>query len=211
MSTGSVNERPARLPLLLLGAFALVWTALAIAPSYRSDWLLENLLVFVGVPLLVRGYRTIPLSNANYVALFVFLTLHEIGAHYTYAEVPFGYGWLGAERNHYDRLVHFSFGFLLLPTIVQILDVRAKLQGVWRFLLPIAFMMSCSELFELIEWQAAEIFGGPLGQAYLGTQGDIWDAQKDSGLAMTGAILSMILLRLSKTDRNACPPSTTRG
>jgi putative membrane protein len=190
-----------RLPRLLLIAFALIWVALALAPRYRSDWLLENLLVFVGVPLLVRGHRTLPLSDANYLAIFVFLTLHEIGAHYTYAEVPFGYGWLGATRNHYDRLVHFSFGLLLLPSVVQILDVRASLQGVWRFLLPVSFMMSCSELFEMIEWQAAEIFGGPLGQAYLGTQGDVWDAQKDSGLAMCGAIVSMVLLQLSTSLR----------
>jgi putative membrane protein len=84
---------------------------------------------------------------------------------------------------------------------VQILDVRASLQGVWRFLLPVSFMMSCSELFEMIEWQAAEIFGGPLGQAYLGTQGDVWDAQKDSGLAMCGAIVSMVLLQLSRSLR----------
>jgi putative membrane protein len=194
--------KSSHLPQLLLIAFVLIFAALGLAPRYRPDWLLENLLVFVGIPVLVHGHRTLPLSNANYVAIFVFLVLHEIGAHYTYAEVPFGYGWLGATRNHYDRLVHFSFGFLLLPSVVQILGVRASLQGVWRFLLPVSFMMSCSELFEMIEWQAAEIFGGPLGQAYLGTQGDVWDAQKDSGLAMCGAIASMLLLQASMPLRS---------
>lgn len=185
-----------RLPLLLLLAFLALWLGLAIQPRYREDWLLENLLVFVGVPMLVHGYRRLPLSNACYFLLFAFLSLHEVGAHYTYAEVPIGYGWFGSERNHYDRLVHFSFGLLLLPVIVEVLNVRAALQGVWRHIVPVAVIMSCSELFELIEWQAAEIFGGDLGQAYLGTQGDIWDAQKDSLMAMSGAVISIVTLRL---------------
>jgi putative membrane protein len=183
-----------RVPATLLLVFALVWAGLAWRPSYRSDWLLENMLVFVGVPLLVHGYSRLRLSDASYVLLFVFLCLHEVGAHYTYAEVPIGYGWFGSTRNHFDRLVHFSFGLLLLPSVVEILHARAQLRGLWRYLVPVTFIMACSELFEMIEWQAAEIFGGPLGQAYLGAQGDIWDAQKDSGLAMLGALLSMLLL-----------------
>ncbi len=188
------NQRPT-IPLLLLAVFTVVWILLALQPSYRADWLLENMLVFVGVPLLVWGHRRLPLSNASYLGLFVFLCLHEVGSHYTYAEVPIGYGWFGASRNHFDRLVHFSFGLLLLPTVVEILQARGPLRGLWRYLVPVTFIMACSELFEMIEWQAAEIFGGPLGQAYLGTQGDIWDAQKDSCMAMLGALLSMALLR----------------
>lgn len=184
-----------RLPAILLLLFSLVFLGLAWRPSYREDWLLENVLVFVGVPLLVWSYPRLRLSDASYVLLFVFLCLHEVGAHYTYAEVPFGESWFGAGRNHYDRLVHFSFGLLLLPAIVDIFHARAHLQGLWRYLLPVCFVMACSESFELIEWQAAEIFGGDLGQAYLGTQGDIWDAQKDSAMALLGAVLSMTGLR----------------
>jgi putative membrane protein len=197
------DARPARvsLPPLLLGLFGLVWLGLAIQPRYRNDWLLENMLVFVGVPLLVHGYRRLRLSDASYLLLFVFLCLHEVGAHYTYAEVPIGYGWFGATRNHFDRLVHFSFGLLLLPAVVEILQARGPLRGLWRYLVPVTFIMACSELFEMIEWQAAEIFGGPLGQAYLGTQGDVWDAQKDSGMAMLGAMLSMAALRVFAARR----------
>ena len=190
-----------RLPALLLALFAVVWVLLAWRPSYRQDWLLENVLVFVGVPMLVAGYRRLPFSNATYLLLFVFLCLHEVGAHYTYAEVPIGYGWFGATRNHFDRLVHFSFGLLLLPMVVEIFKARAQLQGLWRFLVPVTFVMACSESFELIEWQAAEIFGGPLGQAYLGTQGDVWDAQKDSAMAMLGALLSLTMLQLLRHRR----------
>jgi putative membrane protein len=199
-------------PLLLLGIFSIFWSILAINPWYRQDWLLENMLVFIVVSTLVWAYPRLRFSNFCYGLIFVFLCLHEIGAHYTYAEVPYR-AWLlqvtgldinlllGIQRNHFDRLVHFSYGFLLLPVSVEILNARAKLVGVWRYLIPVAFIMSHSEIFEIIEWQAAEIFGGPLGQAYLGTQGDIWDAQKDSAFAAIGAICSMAIYQAHKAFR----------
>ena len=194
-------------PLLLLMVFVAWWVVLAIAPWYRQDWLLENLLVFIVVPLLIWSYRHLRFSNFSYSLIFIFLCLHEIGAHYTYAEVPYGTWFhritgldinaaLGFERNHFDRAVHFLYGFLILPACAEIFQARASLVGFWRYLVPITFILSHSELFEMIEWQAAEIFGGPLGQAYLGTQGDIWDAQKDSAAAMLGAIASTILCYL---------------
>lgn len=194
-------------PLLLLTLFTVWWIGLAIAPWYRQDWLLENILVFVVLALLIWGYRHLRFSPLSYSLIFIFLCLHEVGAHYTYAEVPYGVWFksitgldfnslFGFERNHFDRSVHFLYGFLILPACVEIFEARAKLLGFWRFLVPITFIMSHSELFEIIEWQAAEFFGGPLGQAYLGTQGDIWDAQKDSLAAASGAIISTILLQL---------------
>ena len=201
-----------RYPLALLALFVLVWSALAIAPWYRQDWLLENILVFIIVPWLVWSYRKLRFSNFSYTLIFIFSCLHELGAHYTYAEVPL-YSWaekyagldlsglLGSERNHYDRLVHFLYGFLLLPAIVEIFEARANLQKVWRFIVPVTFMMAFSEMFEIIEWQAAEIFGGDLGQAYLGTQGDIWDAQKDSLAAAVGAVGSTVLLHAVRKFR----------
>ncbi|MBK6726967.1 MAG: DUF2238 domain-containing protein [Xanthomonadales bacterium] len=191
-----------RYPLTLLGVFLAWWTLLAIAPWYRQDWLLENLLVFIAVPLLVWSYRRMRFSNLAYTLLFVFFCLHEIGAHYTYAEVPWSSwlksltGWdamdaLGMSRNHYDRVIHFSYGLLVVPAVAELLEARGPLRSWWRNLVPILFIMSNSELFEMIEWQAAEIFGGELGQAYLGTQGDIWDAQKDSAMAMIGAVVGL--------------------
>lgn len=201
-----------RYPLVLLALFTLWWSLLAIAPWYREDWLLENVLVFIVVPWLIWSYHKLRFTNFSYTLIFIFSCLHEVGAHYTYAEVPL-YSWaekyagldlsgvLGSERNHYDRLVHFLYGFLLLPPIVEIFEARAHLQKVWRFVVPITFMMAFSELFEIIEWQAAEIFGGDLGQAYLGTQGDIWDAQKDSLAAATGAAISTVLYHWYKKFR----------
>jgi putative membrane protein len=199
-------------PLVLLGLFGVCWSLLAINPWYRQDWLLENMLVIIVVPTLVWGYSRLRFSNFCYSLIFVFLCLHEIGAHYTYAEVPYR-AWLlrvtgldinevfDIHRNHFDRLVHFSYGFLLLPVSVEIFNARAKLVGVWRYVIPVAFIMSHSETFEIIEWQAAEIFGGPLGQAYLGTQGDIWDAQKDSAFAAIGAICSMTIYQAYQAFR----------
>lgn len=195
-----------RYPLSLLVAFVLWWGALAIAPSYPQDWLLENLLVFVAVPLLVWAYPRLRLSNAAYTLLFVFFALHTVGAHYTYAEVPYD-RWahaltdhtiselFGLQRNHFDRLVHFAYGLLVTPAAIELLDARAPQRGLWRWLVPLLFMVAQSTIYEMIEWAAAIIFGGDLGQAYLGTQGDVWDAQKDSAMAGLGAAIAVAWVR----------------
>ena len=211
-TTAPANAAPRPFVLGLLAAFAAIWTALALAPWYRQDWLLENMLVFAALPLLAWGYRTLPFTRGTYACLFVFLVLHAIGAHYTYSEVPYDRAFeavtgaslnalLGWERNHYDRAIHFLYGLLVTPAAIEILQARATPRGLWRWLLPVCFMMSHSVLYEMIEWLAAEVFGGDLGQAYLGTQGDVWDAQKDSLLATAGSVASVIL----------CTPWIRRG
>ena len=193
-----------RYPAALLVAFSAVWLGLAIAPSHRQDWLLENVIVFVGVPLFVLTYRRLRFSNLAYTCLFVFLVLHEIGAHYTYSEVPWR-EWLhslgGDEptgRNHYDRFVHFSYGLLILPATWDLMSARMSPRGVWRYLMPVLFVMSHSVIYEVIEWLAALAFGGDLGAAYLGTQGDEWDAQKDMALAASGAVLGTVAMALRR-------------
>jgi putative membrane protein len=197
----------ARYPLILLAVFAVWWTLLAIAPHYRHDWMLENLLVVIGIALLAWHYRRLRFSNLAYTALFVFFCLHEIGAHYTYSEVPWNewskslFNWdamaaFGAQRNHFDRLVHFSYGLLIVPAVIELIEARGPLRGMWRNVVPVMFIMSNSEVYEIIEWQAAEHFGGELGQAYLGSQGDIWDAQKDSLMAAIGALLGVVIYRI---------------
>jgi putative membrane protein len=214
-----MNPSAARAPvghdryLVVLGVlFGLEWMALAINPRYRHDWALENALTVAVVAALVLFRYRLPLSRISYTALFVFLTLHTIGAHYTYSEVPYDEwsraltgrslnGLFGWERNHYDRLVHFAYGFLLAYPIRQILTQVAGVQGLSGYYLPFAVTSSSSADYELIEWGAAMVFGGDLGMAYLGTQGDIWDAQKDMALAASGALLSMILLAITNTWR----------
>lgn len=194
-------------PALLLAGFAVIWILLAISPRYREDWLLENVCVVLALAVFVGTVRRLRFSNLAYTLLFAFLALHEIGAHYTYAEVPYneafrgltGYSLnelMGFRRNHYDRLIHFLFGLLLLPLAVELFRARAPARGVWAFLLPILFVESLSAIFELIEWFAAVVFGGELGQAYLGTQGDVWDAQWDMLLALAGATIAQSIPRL---------------
>jgi len=173
-----------------------IWRALmAISPHDRSDWLLENVLVFGAVAVLVSTYKSFPLSRVSYTCIFVFLALHALGAHYTYAEVPYQ-DWLpflAGGRNQFDRLVHFSYGLLLAYPIREMFLRIGNVRGFWGYFLPLDLTMSTSMLYELIEWGAAEAFGGDLGAAYLGTQGDIWDAHKDMALASLGALIAMLI------------------
>jgi putative membrane protein len=200
-----------RYPFALLVAFVAIFLVLAVAPWYRQDWLLENLLVLVAVPVLVFTYRRLRFSNFAYTCLFVFFVLHEIGAHYTYSEVPWrewltALGFGGGDpagRNHYDRFVHFAYGLLLMPAAVELIQSRMSPRGLWRWLIPVLFIMSHSVIYELIEWLAAILFGGDLGEAYLGTQGDQWDAQKDMALATLGAVIGLGVVALRGAARSA--------
>ncbi|MBV6415669.1 MAG: hypothetical protein CMLOHMNK_00182 [Steroidobacteraceae bacterium] len=208
-----------RLPAWLLLLLGVAWFALAITPVSREDWLLENLLVLVSVPLLVATRHRLRFSNAAYVCLFVFLLLHSLGAHYTYSLVPYDQWWrfmtghtlngmLGWERNHFDRFVHFLYGALMLLPAVELLDSYARPRGPWRYLLPVLFVMSHSVIYEMMEWIAALVVAPDLGNAYLGTQGDEWDAQKDMALATGGAVLAMMVLGLrpaASTDARRDP------
>ena len=193
-----------RYPRLLFALLALLSIALAIAPHDRADWLLENALLFAGVGVLVATHRTLPLSRISYTLVFVFLCLHAVGAHYTYSLVPYD-EWFeavtgrtlssltGAERNHFDRLVHFSYGLLLAYPAREVFLRVADVRGFWGYYLPLDVVMATSMLYEIIEWSAAVILGGDLGVAYLGTQGDAWDAQKDMALATLGAVIAMLV------------------
>jgi putative membrane protein len=188
--------------LILTVIFAIEWAFLAVSPHDRSAWALENALVAVFAILIASTYKKFPLSRISYTLIFLFLLLHEVGAHYTYAEVPydewlnyiFGFSLnesLGFERNHFDRLVHFSYGLLLAYPIREIFIRVADVKGFWGYFLPLDLTMSTSMMFELFEWIVAELFGGDLGVAYLGAQGDIWDAHKDMVLASLGALIAM--------------------
>ncbi len=108
-----------------------------------------------------------------------------------------------AGRNHYDRFVHFSYGLLLMPAAWELIRARMAPQGLWRWLMPVLFIMSHSVIYEMIEWIAALVFGGDLGVAYLGTQGDVWDAQKDMALAASGAVIGLLIVMTRTKSRAA--------
>lgn len=183
----------------LLAVFAAVWVWAAVNPSYRHDWLLENYLVFIFVPIIILTGRYFRLSDVSYTLITVFMVFHVIGSHYTYAEVPFGYtlqNWLGASRNMYDRLVHFSFGFLLAYPIREVFLRVTHVKGFWGYYLPFDVTLAFSAAYEIIEWLAAANVDPAAGLAFLGSQGDVWDAQKDMTMAGIGALLAMFVIAL---------------
>jgi putative membrane protein len=192
-----------RYPAGLLAAFVIIWLALAIDPAYRKDWLLENAIVFVAIPLFVLTARRLRFSNLAYTCLFVFFVFHAVGAHYTYSLVPYADWWqsLGGDplagRNHYDRFVHLLYGLLVTPAAVELFARYGRYARPWDFVFPWMFMAGHAVVYELIEFAAAVVFGGDLGQAYLGTQGDIWDSQKDMAFAFAGAAITLAVLAAS--------------
>lgn len=178
----------------------IVWSRIGAHDPHT--WLVENALVPGLLLILVASYRHLPLSRFSYTLFFIFLVLHEIGAHWTYAQVPYNdwwhdvFGttlndWLGLERNHFDRLVHFSYGLLFAYPIRELFLRVANVKGFWGYFLPLDLTMSTSALFELVEWIAASMVNADVGTAYLGMQGDIWDAQKDITSASLGALVAM--------------------
>jgi putative membrane protein len=190
---------------LLLGVmFGALWIAMAIHPHDRSDWLLENALAIAAVALLVGFRRRLVFSSVSYTLIFLFMCLHQVGAHYTYSEVPYDRWCLavmgrtfnslvGWERNNFDRVVHFAYGLLVAYPVREIFLRVANVRGFWGYFLPLDLTMSTSMIYELLEWATAAAFGGDLGQAYLGTQGDEWDSHKDMALASCGALIAMTL------------------
>jgi len=190
--------------LLLSTLLGIEFIALAIAPTDRNDWMLENVLFVLFVAAMIGSYRKLTLSRNSQLLIFLFLSLHLLGAHYTYAQVPYDRwfesltgrsinGLFGWERNNFDRLVHFCYGLLLAYPVREVFQRVVKLRGFWGYFFPLSVTMSTSMCYELIEWGAAAILGGDVGQAYLGTQGDVWDAQKDMAFAGSGALIAMLI------------------
>lgn len=183
--------------------FAVWWLFLAIAPWHRDVWLTENMLVLPAMAFLLGLHRKLLFSRVSYTLIFTFMCLHQVGAHFSYAEVPYDMWFknltgetfndlIGWQRNNFDRVVHFSYGLLLAYPVREIFLRVADVRGFWGYFLPLDLTMSTSMLFELIEWLVAVLFGGDLGQAYLGAQGDVWDAQSDMALASLGALIAML-------------------
>lgn len=184
-------------PVLAMVAWLLLlWLATAIEPFDRRDWFLENLLVFFYAGLLLATYRRFRFSTLSYLLFTVFMSLHLVGAHYTYSEVPFGF-WLqdvlGLGRNHYDRIVHFSFGLLIAYPLREWLMRITGVRTGWSYFMGVVLVLAFSGFYEVLEGVVAMIVSPELGVAYLGTQGDPWDSQKDTFLAFSGAVVAMTL------------------
>lgn len=181
--------------LLLLFSLVFLWSA--INPNDRLTWLLEVLPTVIALPILWSTYQKFPLTHLLYVLIFLHAIILLIGSHYTYAEVPF-FNWLrdsfDLSRNHYDRLGHFAQGFV--PAMIAreiLLRKQVVKRSAWLFFIVCCICLSISAFYELIEWWVA-IASGIAAEAFLGTQGDIWDTQWDMFTALIGAISAQIFL-----------------
>lgn len=177
--------------------FSAIWVSTLVGTTDMKNWLLENFLVILAIIFFVVTYKKHQFSDLSYLLFTIYLCLHIYGSKYTYSENPFGY-WLkdfmGWDRNHYDRIVHFSFGFLLAYPMREAFISWFQFPRWVGWMLPIEITLSVSGLYELIEWAVADVFFPAQGMAYLGTQGDVWDAQKDMALATFGAILATTII-----------------
>jgi putative membrane protein len=183
--------------LWLAVALAFVWSA--IRPHDYFTWILEVLPAVIGAAILAGAYRRFRFTTLLYSLIAVHMIILMVGGHYTYAEVPVG-NWIRDQfelsRNHYDRLGHFAQGFV--PAMIArevLLRLRVLKRGFWLVVIVVSICLAISALYELVEWLVSEMTGSA-GDAFLGTQGDVFDTQKDMALAFAGAIIA--LLSLSK-------------
>lgn len=181
-------------PLLmsLAATFTAFWLLSFKGTTDLVNWYIENILVVLFAIVLITTYRKFQFSNLSYLFIFLFLLLHTYGAKYAYADNPLG-GWMQLRwhlvRNPYDRIVHTSFGLLMTYPIRELLMRRLDVSPKMIWFLPVEMILSLAGLFELVEWSIADVFFPAHGKNYVGTQGDIWDAQKDMVVAVLGSIL----------------------
>lgn len=215
----SSGPRSSREPALLLFATLVLLGLSGIGPHDRFTWWLEVAPVMIGIPVLIATYRRFPLTRLLYRLLFLHALVLMLGGHYTYARVPLGF-WaqelFGFARNHYDRLGHFAQGFVPAILARELLRRKTPLEpGGWLSFLATCVCLAFSAFYELIEWWTAAA-SGTAAEAFLGTQGDVWDTQWDMFLALIGAITAQLLLarrhdkelsRLAMTGRRSVPKS----
>mgnify|MGYP001390881790 CR=1 FL=1 len=197
--------------LLALVLAVLVWSG--IAPRDRLTWAMEVAPVVIGLALLLPTYRTFRLTDLLYVLIAFHAVILMVGGKYTYAEVP-PFNWLrdawDLSRNHYDRVGHFVQGFVPTLLVRELLLRTSPLRpGRWLFTIVAFSCLGFSALYELIEWTAAVLLGSN-ADAFLATQGDVWDTQKDMALALVGALLGQLLLGRWHDRQLACVKSAAQ-
>lgn len=180
-------------PKLLFAGYVALFAWAAISPYDRATWWAENIpIVLIALTLVFLYLRGMVFSATAYVLMSVLLYMHTIGGHYTFERVPFGFvtDTFGFQRNHYDRIAHFSVGFYAYAIAEALVFTKAVRSRVVLFLFPIFTIAFVAMSYELIEWWYAATAGGSSGAAFLGSQGDIWDAQKDMLADTLGAIVA---------------------
>lgn len=189
-------------PHLLAIIYIIYFAVLAIAPVSRAVWWAENIPAMLVVTFLATTYRSFRFSNLSYALMAFWVFWHTLGGHYTFANVPFDWfnDLIGSERNNFDRVGHFSVGFYAYPIAEYLLRTK-RCSATLATLFGLFSIMSVAAGYEIIEWWYAVLEGGDAGIEFLGSQGDIWDAQKDMLLDTLGAISSLVLLQLIRPDK----------
>lgn len=185
---------------LVYSLYIVVWVIMAINPKYPQDWLLENVLIFIFFPFVLWMDKKHNYTLLSIIFLLIFTSLHSLGSHYTYAEMEhFNVitQFFGFERNHFDRLVHFLFGLLTFRILFEMIAEGTNTVKT-ALLFTFTMTVSISTVYEMLEWLAAVILHPDLGMAFLGTQGDVWDAHKDTALAMIGALTNIAFYKSYK-------------
>lgn len=203
---GPELRRHARLPLALLGLLAVIsLVTLWSPPAGRTSWCLEVGPGLLEIAVLLAVYRRLPLSHLIYVAIFLHVLILVYGGYYTYALTPLG-NWakdtFHLARNHYDRIGHFALG--VVPSLLArevLLRCTPLKRGGWLFFLVCSVVLAFAAFWELLEWWTAVLAAPDVGVAFLGSQGDVWDAQWDMLLALVGALVTLPLLA-SAHDRS---------
>ena len=188
-------------PHWLAIAFAIFFAMLAIDPVSRPVWVAEVIPVVIVFLALLLGYRYFRFSNMAYALMAFWLFWHTIGGHYTFANVPFDWfnQLIGSERNQFDRIAHYSVGFYAYPTAEWMLR-RGHCRYVPANLFALLLVMGIAAGYEIIEWWYAVLAGGDAGIEFLGSQGDIWDAQKDMLADTLGAVTALVLFAFTRPD-----------
>ena len=183
---------------------AAVFAASAYHPTMVFDWFLENLIVLVFIIALILSYRAVPLSRTSYVLIFLYLCFHEWGAHFKYDGVPLGEWikvWLHTNRNHYDRVLHLLFGLLLGYPLMEAYMHLTGVRNAWRYWFPLEASLAFGAIYEIIEATVAAFVSPEHGEAFVGMQGDMWDAQKDIAFGLVGAAIAMTITYLIDRSR----------
>lgn len=191
------KKTPSRRELLvLLSIYAAGFTILAIRPYDRWDWALENFFPVSMLVAVIIVYPHFKFTRLSCYLIFFYLFVQSYGGHYTYALAP-PFNWLrdelGLARNHYDRIAHFMLGFLMAIPFREILLRYIKASRRWLAFLTASIVLAIGAFYEFIEWWVAVLVSPELGDAFLGTQGDIWDSHWDMLLALIGAILALAI------------------
>ena len=199
------------IPHIMLSWYVIWFSVLSNAPLDRTIWWGSNILPVVFVAILILTYRRFRLSNSSYTLITIWLTLHTVAVHYTYPKVPLGFWvdeWFDFHRNHFDRIVHFGFGFLMTLPLVEVFRRRCNAKGWVLPYLVVMTVLGFSAFWEIVESWIGQMAHPDIERAMVGHQGDVWDPQRDMASALYGSLLYVAFLAISNTLHQAEQPST---